>query len=76
MEDYSNLPYRNGANRRTSTSSPMYSPKQRQHHASGPAGEKEDPNAPWEKHFREDYKYHASICQHDDPYDCDDDECC
>lgn len=32
-------------------------------------------NAPWEKHFREDYKYHASICQHDDPYDCDDDDC-
>lgn len=32
-------------------------------------------NAPWEKYNREQDRYHSWACEHDDPYDCDNDDC-
>jgi len=32
-------------------------------------------NAPFEKYAREEDRYHNWACKHDDPYDCNDDDC-
>jgi len=34
-----------------------------------------NPNAPWEHFNREQDRYHNWACGHDDPYDCDHDDC-
>jgi len=67
--DYGGSDYSSSGSSYTTTSS-----RQSSYRSSRSSSSRWD-NAPFEKYAREEDRYHNWACKHDDPYDCNDDDC-